>query len=100
MKKNYGQTYTMPLLVWITLFFVIPISFILIGSFLKKSLYGGFEFKFTFDAYKALINPQFLKVVVNTTIISVISTVITILLAIPSAYYIAKVNIKICYSFW
>lgn len=90
MKKNYGQVYTAPLLFWITLFFVIPISIILVGSFLKKSLYGGFEMKFSLAAYKSLFNPYFLKVVINTTFISVISTAITIVFAIPTSYYIAR----------
>jgi len=94
MKKNYGQIYTLPLLLWITLFFVIPISIIVIGSFLKKSLYGGFDLIFSIEAYKSLFNPQFLKVVINTSIISIISTTITVMLAIPTAYYIAKSKYK------
>lgn len=90
MKKNYGQIYTAPLLFWLTVFFAIPISIIVVGSFLKKSLYGGFEMQLSFDAYKSLFNPQFVKVVLKTTFISIISTIITIFFAVPTAYYIAR----------
>ncbi|HOV14927.1 MAG TPA: ABC transporter permease, partial [Spirochaetota bacterium] len=60
----------------------------------KKSLYGGFDLIFSIEAYKSLFNPQFLKVVINTSIISIISTTITVMLAIPTAYYIAKSKYK------
>jgi spermidine/putrescine transport system permease protein len=90
MKKNYGQNYTLSLLLWITVFFVIPVTIVFAFSFLKKGLYGGVEFTFTLEAYKSLVNPNFLKVVLSTLFISIIATMITILLAIPTAYFIAR----------
>jgi spermidine/putrescine transport system permease protein len=90
MIKNYGQRYTFPLLVWLTVFFVVPFSIILAGSFLKKGLYGGFEFEFSLAAYQALFSDTMRKVTINTILISVATTVVTVLLAIPTAYYIAR----------
>jgi spermidine/putrescine transport system permease protein len=94
MKKNYGQIYTFPLLVWISFFFVIPLSIILLYSFLKKALYGGVEWEFSLEAYRSLANPQFLKVVISTLFISITATIITVLLAIPTSYYIARSRYK------
>jgi len=92
--KNYGQRYTLPLLLWITVFFVIPFSIIFVGSFLKKGLYGGFELQFSLDAYMSLFSNTMRKVSINTIIISVITTIITVLLALPTAYYMARSRYK------
>lgn len=93
-KNLYGYIYTAPLVFWLTLFFVIPISIILFYSFLKKGLYAGVEYKFSLEAYKALKNPHFLKVMKDTMVISVISTIITVFMAMPTAYYIARSKYK------
>ncbi len=94
MIKNYGQRYTLPVLAWLTVFFVLPFSIILVGSFLTKGLYGGFEPGFSLDAYKALFSGTMRKVTVNTLFISISTTVITVLLAVPTAYYIARSRFK------
>ncbi len=90
MIKNYGQRYTLPILVWLTVFFVIPFSIILVGSFLTKGLYGGFEPAFSIDAYRSLFSDTMRKVALNTIFISVATTVITVIIAVPAAYYIAR----------
>jgi spermidine/putrescine transport system permease protein len=94
MKKNYGQIYTLPLLIWISVFFAIPVLIIFAYSFFKKGLYGGVVFIPSFEAYAALANSQFVKVVLSTLFISIMATVITILLALPVAYYIARSKYK------
>ena len=94
MIRNYGQRYTFPILVWLTVFFVIPFSIIFVGSFLTKGLYGGFEPGFSLDAYCALFSDTMRKVTVNTIFISVVTTVTTVLLAVPAAYYIARSKYK------
>ena len=93
-KKNYGQIYTLPILFWITILFVVPMSIILIYSFMKKGLYGGIVWQFTFKAYTDLFNKTFAEIVWQTLFISVITTIITVLIAIPCSYYIARSKYK------
>jgi spermidine/putrescine transport system permease protein len=76
--------------VWFTVFFLAPIIIIVIYSFLKKGLYGGVEPAFSLDAYRSLGNPSYIIVTVRTIIISIISTVITIFIALPCGYYMAR----------
>ncbi|MBA3030806.1 MAG: ABC transporter permease [Desulfobacteraceae bacterium] len=90
MMKNYGQRYTYAMLFWLTVFFVFPFLIILVGSFLKKGLYGGFEFEFSLAAYTSLFSGTMKKVTLNTLFVSVATTVLTVAMAIPSAYYIAR----------
>ncbi|MDD5066795.1 MAG: ABC transporter permease [bacterium] len=94
MRKNYGKLYTAPVLLWLTVFFVIPGLIIVVFSFLKKGLYGGVVWKFSMEAYRALFQPAFLKVVLVTVYISVVSTFLTLLLSIPVAYFIARSKAK------
>jgi spermidine/putrescine transport system permease protein len=89
-KRNYGPTYSFPMAAWFTVFFLAPIFIIVIYSFLKKGLYGGVEWKFSLEAYRNLTNPSFLTITGRTLVTSVISTVITILIALPCGFFMAR----------
>ena len=89
-KKNYGPSYSSPMAIWFTVFFLAPIIIIVIYSFLKKGLYGGVVWEFSLDAFRNLTNHSFLVVTGRTLVISVVSTVITILIALPCGYFMAK----------
>jgi len=89
-KSNYGPLYSSPMAIWFSLFFLAPIIIIIVYSFLKKGLYGGVEKELSFDAYRYLIDPVFLKITLRTVITSVIATIITILIALPCGYCMAR----------
>ena len=89
-KSNYGPLYSSPMAIWFSLFFLAPIAIIIIYSFLKKGLYGGVEPEFSMDAYRYLGDPVFLSITVRTIFTSVIATVITIFIALPCGYCIAR----------
>jgi spermidine/putrescine transport system permease protein len=75
---------------WFTVFFLTPLVIIVIYSFLKKGLYGGVEPVFSPDAYKSLGNPSFMVITIRTLLTSVAATTLTILIALPCGYYMAK----------
>jgi spermidine/putrescine transport system permease protein len=76
--------------VWFTAFFLAPIIIIVVYSFLKRGLHGGVEMRFSLDAYKNLGNPSFLVITIRTILTAAIATVITILIAMPCGYYMAR----------
>ncbi|MGL4369416.1 MAG: ABC transporter permease, partial [Spirochaetota bacterium] len=90
MRKRYGYIYTLPVAVWLTVFFVVPSLIVFTFSFMRKGLYGGVMPELSLDAYRALLHPAFLNVVGSTVYISVVATIITLSLAIPASYYIAR----------
>jgi spermidine/putrescine transport system permease protein len=90
LKRNYGTRYALPLAVWVSLFFVIPIGIILMYSLLTRDTYGGVKWQFSLEAFAALANPAFAKVAVSTLWIAVVSTLLTILVALPCSYYMAR----------
>ncbi|MCL2477887.1 MAG: ABC transporter permease [Treponema sp.] len=90
LRKNYGPVYSAPMAIWFTLFFLVPIIIIFVYSFLKKGLYGGVDHVFTLEAYQSLTNPSFLVITIRTLVTSIIATVITILIALPCGYFMAR----------
>lgn len=75
---------------WLLVFFAAPLCIIIVYSFLKKGLYGGVEPQFSLEAYTALANPNILLVTWRTLKISIIATALTLLIALPCGYSIAR----------
>ncbi len=88
--RNTGGLYSWPMGLWFTLFFVIPLLIIILYSFLKKGLYGGVVMEFSLDAYRQMFNPSYGKILLRTIWIASISTAITILIALPCGYAMAR----------
>lgn len=85
-----GIFYAWPMGIWFTVFFTAPLLIIILYSFFKKGLYGGVTPVFSLYAYKQMLNPAYGLIFLRTLWISAISTTITILLALPCGYAIAK----------
>ncbi len=90
MKKQVGLLYSLPQIMWLLVFFAAPLCIIIVYSFLKKGLYGGVEPQFSLEAYTALANPNILLVTWRTLKISIIATALTLLIALPCGYSIAR----------
>lgn len=97
MKKTntkQGLIYSLPINIWLTLFFLLPMLIILSYSFLKKGTYGGVELELSFVTFNIFLDKVFLTILLNTIYISVFITIFTVFLAIPVAYYIARSKYK------
>jgi spermidine/putrescine transport system permease protein len=94
MRRNLGPIYTTPMALWITAFFVAPVCIIAVYSFCAKATYGGVVWRFSLDAYAALANKGLAAVALKTLLQSAAATVITLALAVPASYYIARSRYK------
>lgn len=83
--ESYGLVY----LLWLVVFFLIPVIVILAYSFFERDYQGGVVFKFSLQGYKDILNPNYVVVFLRTIFISLVSSVVSIIIAIPVAYYIA-----------
>ncbi|WP_300360807.1 ABC transporter permease [Fusobacterium sp.] len=93
-ENKKGISYTIPLTIWLTAFFLIPMLIVLIYSFLKKGVYGGVEFEFSVETFKIFTNPVFFSIIFKTLWVSIIVTAITIIIAVPTSYYIVRSKYK------
>ncbi len=89
-ETRLGLSYALPMGFWLTIFFLTPLAIIILYSFLKKGLYGGIEWEFSLTAYRQMFNPNFLRVVIRTLAVSAVATLITMLLALPCGYAMAR----------
>ena len=87
---SLGIRYSWPMGIWFTVFFVAPLLIITAYSFLKKGLYGGVIWEFSLNAYKQMFNKAYGIVLFRTLWISAVSTLITIIIALPCGYAIAR----------
>ncbi len=89
-KANPGPLYAWPMGLWFTLFFVAPLLIIVAYSFMKRDVYGGVLMEFSLKAYSQMFTKAYGLIVWRTLWISVISTDITILIALPCGYAMAR----------
>ncbi|HKL85805.1 MAG TPA: ABC transporter permease [Treponemataceae bacterium] len=89
-SRNFGLRYSFPMGLWFTLFFLLPLLIIISYSFMKKGLHGGVELKFTFDAYIQMFNTSYGKLFLRTLWVTFFATVISIVLALPCGYAMAR----------
>jgi spermidine/putrescine transport system permease protein len=89
-KKNYGLLYSGSMGIWFSVFFLAPLVIIVVYSFLKKGLYGGVVGQFSMAGYQGMLNPNILLITGRTLGVSLVATLITIIIALPCGYYMAK----------
>lgn len=89
-KPNPGPLYAWPMGIWFTLFFIVPIIIILVYSFMTKNVYGGVKYELSFEAYTQIFSADYIKIFIRTLFITLVSTFITIIIALPSGYAMAR----------
>jgi putative spermidine/putrescine transport system permease protein len=83
----------LPVIVVYALFFVWPILTVFLRSISEKGRFDAAAPKWSFDAYGQLFQDDFLLLVEwRTVVLAVNSTLITILLAFPTAYFISRLR--------
>lgn len=78
-----------PISLYAVLFIVLPFIVLLFMSFMTKGPLGSVQYKFTIANYQMIFDPVYWKVVKDSVLIAGISTVATLLVGYPLAYYVA-----------
>lgn len=89
-KANPGPVYAWPMGLWFSIFFVAPLVIIVVYSFLKRDVYGGVLREFSLKAYAQMFSPAYGLIFLRTLWIAVISTAVTIGVALPCGYAMAR----------
>ena len=91
--KN-GKLMVAPAMLWLSIFFVIPLLIVVAVSFAGRTPYGQIIFEFTLKNYLRFLEPLYLQIFADTLIVAVITTVATIIMGYPLAYFIARLPKK------
>lgn len=81
---------SIPLIIWAIIFILIPIAYLLFISFMKKGALGGVEYAPTIVNYTDILEPVYFKIVKSSIVVAGLTTILTILLGYPLAYYISS----------
>lgn len=81
---------TLPSLLWLAIFFMIPTLVVLAVVFRPSDPTGGVGTGWTLDTLRSLGNPNYPAIIWRTFWMSVVTTAICLLVAIPTGYAIAR----------
>ncbi len=76
--------------VFLLIFFMAPLVIVFVYSFLERGKYGGVEWVFTLDNIRRVFDPLYFKTFVRSFYIAIVTTLVTLILGYPLAYFIAK----------
>lgn len=86
-----------PSLFWLVVFFAIPLVIVLAMSFGERGTYGGVEWNLNLRNFGRLLNPAdplYLRIFLRTIYIASITTIISLLIGYPLAFWIASQSPK------
>jgi spermidine/putrescine transport system permease protein len=87
--KN-GKLLVAPSVIWLCIFFVIPMFIVVAVSFASRTPYGQVVFNWTFANYERFAEALYISIFGQTLLVAFVTTVVTILLGYPLAWSIAK----------
>lgn len=90
--QEVGMTF--PSALWLIVFFLIPTAVIVVYAFKPGDLYGGISEGWTWDNILGLFNKTHLTIIWRTIWLSLITTAICLLLALPTCFYLAQTTPK------
>jgi spermidine/putrescine transport system permease protein len=79
----------LPAAAFLLVFFVAPLFIVLAYSFLVRGTYGGVQWIFTLENYRRAFDPLYLSTFTRSAYIAGMTTLFTLILGYPLAYYIA-----------
>ncbi len=92
-KKN-ELFLTLPSAGWLVILFIIPTVLVIAMAFRNADPYGGIGDQWTLNTFRDLRNPNYPAIIWRTFWLSVVSTAICIVTAIPASYYISRLRKK------
>jgi spermidine/putrescine transport system permease protein len=75
---------------FLAVFFIAPLFIVVAYSFLERGTYGGVEWIFTLENYQRALDPLYFRTFLRSGYIAIATTLITLLLGYPLAYFIAR----------
>ena len=83
-----------PFILWTALFVAIPLVYILCMSFMKRAATWGVVAEFSLDSYQKMLSPTYLRVYGRSLVLAVLTTLSTLLIGYPFAYFTAHLPEK------
>ncbi len=93
-RKNLSSwLLSLPTLIWLSCFFLIPYLIVTIYSFLSPDIYDV-KFEVSLDAYRQIFSGDYLRPFILSFRLAIYTTLLCIVLGFPVAYFIARAKEK------
>lgn len=79
-----------PVVLWMSLFMILPMIAVVVVSFLSRDEYGKIVFQFQWGNYSRFFDSLYIGIYGETLTLAALTTVICLLLSYPLAYYVAN----------
>ncbi|HJU05220.1 MAG TPA: ABC transporter permease [Nitrospiraceae bacterium] len=83
-----------PAVIWMLVFFFIPLLLVLAISFASRGIYGGVRWAFTLSNYALIVDPLYLRIYLRSFLLAVATTGLCLVLGFPWAYFIARCPVR------
>ena len=96
-KKKVGISKlvtTIPISLWMLFFVAIPLLYIIFISLMQRGTDGGIVYTPTIENYARMGSPLYFKVFIDSLVIAFITTVLTLIIGYPFAYFSSKIQKK------
>ena len=93
MKKNnniFKFLFTSPAIIYTTILIFLPLLYILFLSFCKSDSYGGIIYEFNLNNYLMIFDITYMKVLLKSSLIGLITTLICICISYPFALFLRE----------
>jgi spermidine/putrescine transport system permease protein len=96
LHKSWPQeaAWTLPSFLWLLVFFAIPTLIVFGYAFKPTDMYGGVQEGWTLETIRELSNPHYYTLIWRTLWLSIITTLICLILALPVGYQLASTSTR------
>jgi spermidine/putrescine transport system permease protein len=88
--RKQGRLLALPLIVWLVVFFVVPLLIVILISFMTRGSRGAFiTFPLTLENYERIFSQTYFSVFIDSIKIALITTIICLVTGYPLAFFVA-----------
>jgi spermidine/putrescine transport system permease protein len=98
-EATRGRLMAVPAVVWLFLFFLLPLGIVFVVSFMTRGSGGTITLPLTLDHYQRIFGPIYFPVFLKSIWIALLTTAVCLLAGYPLAFYIATRKSKRAQSF-
>ena len=89
-----GLTLIAPTMIYLFLFLILPLLLVVALSFMTRGSYGNVVYRININNYTRLIDPLYLRILSYSLWVAFATTIFTIIIGYPLAYFIARVPVR------
>lgn len=88
-EKRSGVLLAVPAMLWLLLFFLLPLAIVVVVSFMTRGPGGSIVLPLTLEHYQRIFSPFYFPIFINSIWIALLTTAVCLLAGYPLAFFIS-----------